>query len=170
LRTSWVYGNGVNFIRTILRLAKEREELKIISDQHGVPTSAQWLADVSLDLVLGEDGQLQRFSSGIYHAVPSGQTTWYGLASLAIESAVEAGVNLKVKLDAIKPILAVEYPLPAPRPMNTLMATDKLRRVLANSQSKVSNPYNDPNVVPDFPLWDSIVREYIGTLVVEKVI
>jgi len=169
-RTSWVYGDGGNFIRTILRLAKERDELKVISDQHGVPTSAQWLAGVSLDLALDENEQIRRFPSGIYHAVPSGQTTWYGLATLAIESAIEAGVVLKTKPGTIKPILAVEYPLPAPRPMNSKMATDKLRRALASSQLAISNSYNESRVGPDFPAWDVLVCEYVRGLVVERVI
>ena len=170
LRTSWVYGDGGNFIRTILRLAKEREQLKIISDQHGVPTSAAWLAGVSLDLVLGEDGQIKPIKSGTYHAVPSGQTTWYGLASLAIESAIEAAVVLKVRLDTIQPILAADYPLLAPRPMNSRMATDKLRGTLANSALDISNSYNEPYLAPDFPVWDAMVREYVKKLVIEKVI
>ena len=169
-RTSWVYGDGGNFIRTILRLAKERDELRVISDQHGVPTSARWLAAVSLDLALGGDGQIQRFPSGIYHAVPGGQTTWYGLASLAIESAIEARVVLKTKPGAIKPVLAVEYPLPAPRPMNSKMATDKLRRALATQLLDISNPYNESIVEPDFPAWDVLVWEYVRRLAAEKVI
>lgn len=169
-RTSWAYGDGGNFIRTILRLAKERDELRVISDQRGVPTSAQWLAGVSLDLALGGDGQIRRFPSGIYHAVPGGQTTWHGLASLAIESAIEAGVVLKTKPGAIKPILAEEYPLPAPRPMNSKVATDKLRRALASSQLAISNSYNEFNVIPEFPVWDVLVREYVRRLAAEKVI
>jgi len=169
-RTSWVYGDGGNFIRTILRLAKEREELRVISDQHGVPTSAQWLAGVSLDLALGGDGQIQRFPSGIYHAVPGGQTTWHGLASLVIESAIEAGVVLKTKPGAIKPILAVKYPLPAPRPMNSKMATDKLRRALSTQLLEISNSYNESKVRLDFPVWDVLVCEYVRGLVAERVI
>ena len=106
-RTSWVYGDGGNFIRTMLRLAKEREELKVIHDQHGVPTSADWLARVSLDLALDSGWQLKRFPSGIYHAVPAGETTWHGLASFAVQSALNAGIELKAKPGAIKPILAV---------------------------------------------------------------
>ena len=169
-RTSWVYGDGGNFIRTILRLAKEREELKVISDQHGVPTSAHWLAGVSLDLLLGGGGQIRQFPSGIYHGVPSGQTTWHVLASLAIESAIEAGVVLKTKPSAIKPILAVEYPLPAPRPMNSKMATDKLRRALETQLLDISNSYNESIVGPDFPVWDVLVCEYVRRLVAERVI
>jgi len=126
-RTSWVYGEGGNFIRTILRLAKERDALKIIDDQYGVPTGAQWLAQVSLALALNDRLGLRTFPSGIYHAVPAGETTWYGLACLAVQAAQEAGIQLKVKQGGIKPILAKEYPLPAPRPMNSRMSTDKLR-------------------------------------------
>jgi dTDP-4-dehydrorhamnose reductase len=126
-RTSWVYGEGANFIRTILRLAKERDELKIIDDQYGVPTGAQWLANVSLALALNDQLSLRKFPSGIYHAVPAGETTWYRLASLAAQAAQDVGIQLKVKQGGIKPILAKEYPLPAPRPMNSQMSTDKLR-------------------------------------------
>lgn len=129
-RTSWVYGEGGNFIRTILRLAKDREELKIIHDQYGVPTSAHWLAGTTLELALDDD-QIRQFNSGIYHAVPSGEITWYGLACLVVGTALKAGVSLKVKPELIKPILAVEYPLPAPRPMNSRMNTDKLRKAIA---------------------------------------
>jgi dTDP-4-dehydrorhamnose reductase len=126
-RASWVYGEGGNFIRTILRLAKERDALKIIDDQYGVPTDAQWLAQVSLALVLNDRLGPRTFSSGIYHAVPAGETTWYGLACLAIQTAQDAGIQLKVKQVGIQPILAQEYPLPASRPMNSRMSTDKLR-------------------------------------------
>lgn len=126
-RTSWVYGEGGNFIRTILRLAKERDELKIIHDQYGVPTSAQWLATVSLALALNDQLGLRKFPSGIYHAVPAGETTWHGLASLTVQAALDAGIKLSVNQEGVKPILAAEYPLPAPRPMNSRMSTEKLR-------------------------------------------
>ena len=122
LRTSWVYGDGGNFIRTILRLAKERETLKVIADQYGVPTSATWLADVSLALVLNEQHQLQTFSSGIYHAVPNGETTWHALACYVVKVASDAGVALKLHPNAIQAILAIEHPLTASRPMNSRMA------------------------------------------------
>ena len=130
-RTSWVYGAGGNFIKTILRLAKERDELKVIQDQLGVPTSADWLAKLSLDLVLNPNGELSKFDSGIFHAVPPGETNWHALACLVVAAASQAGATLKTSSDAIKPIMAVEYPLPAPRPMNSRMATDKLRQAIA---------------------------------------
>ena len=129
-RTSWVYGAGSNFIRTILRLAKERAELKVIQDQLGVPTSADWLAKLSLDLALNQSGEIRQFDSGIFHAVPPGETNWHALACLAVEAASDAGITLKSDSGAIKPIKAVEYPLPAPRPMNSRMATDKLRQAI----------------------------------------
>ncbi len=169
-RTSWVYGDGGNFIRTILRLAKEREALKIISDQHGVPTSAQWLAQVSLDLALTKDGQIKHFPSGIYHAVPSGETTWHGLATLVVRTAIEAGVALRARPETIQAILAIEYPLPAPRPMNSRMASTKLRKALANSRGDASSFYNQSETALHFPSWDGMVQKYVRTLAATKVI
>ena len=163
-RTSWVYGAGGNFIRTMLRLAKEREELKVIHDQHGVPTSADWLAGISLDLALDSAWKLKQFPSGIYHAVPAGETTWHGLATFAVQSALNAGVELKAQPGAIKPILAVEYPLPAPRPMNSRMDSVKLRSAIQDGASKASNSYNQLQNVPNFPAWDGMVQEYVSKL------
>ena len=156
-RTSWVYGDGGNFIRTILRLAKDREQLGIINDQYGVPTSAAWLAQLSLDLVAEDKLKIKEFSSGIYHAVPTGETTWHGLATLAVQAALEAGVTLKVVPSAIKPIPAVEYPLPAPRPMNSRMSTDKLGQVLrGRGDTSKLEQLNQP--------WDQAVRSYVNHL------
>jgi len=169
-RTSWVYGDGGNFIRTMLRLAKEREELKVIHDQYGVPTSADWLAQVSLNLALDSHLQLKHFSSGTYHAVPAGETSWHGLACFAVQSALNAGIDLKVKPDAIKPILAVEYPLPAPRPMNSRMESAKLRSALQNQGLDPSNSYNELQNVPNFPAWDGMVQEYVSKLAAKALI
>lgn len=157
-RTSWVYGDGGNFIRTMLRLAKERESLNVIHDQHGVPTSAEWLAQVSLELAMDSQWRLRQFPSGIYHAVPAGETTWHGLAAFSVQTALNAGVVLKAKPEAIKPILAVEYPLPAPRPMNSRMATTKLRERLhlSGGMSKLS--------LLDSP-WNAYVEQYVQELV-----
>lgn len=157
LRTSWVYGDGSNFIRTILRLAKERDILKVINDQFGVPTSAQWLAQISMNLVMDAEGRLSHFPSGIYHAVPAGETHWYGLASFTVQTALEAGVSLKVLPDAIKPIPAVDFPLPAPRPMNSKMSTDKLYQVFESrgDMSKLQQ-LNQP--------WDIAVKAYVSKL------
>ena len=169
-RTSWVYGDGSNFIRTILRLAKEREALGVIHDQYGVPTSAEWLAQISLDLALTPQGVLKKFQSGIYHAVPAGKTTWHGLASFAVQAALGAGIELKAKPMAIKPILAVEYPLPAPRPMNSIMSSAKLRSALQNGSSKALNSYNKDQNVPNFPTWEGMVQEYVSKLAAKGLI
>jgi dTDP-4-dehydrorhamnose reductase len=137
LRTSWVYGDGGNFIRTMLRLAQERDELKVIADQYGVPTAAAWLAEVSLALAFDRHGALRSFPSGIYHAVPAGETSWHGLACWAVQEASQAGMQFKVDAGAILPIPASEYPLPAPRPMNSRMQTTKLLQQL-EAQADVS--------------------------------
>jgi dTDP-4-dehydrorhamnose reductase len=170
LRTSWVYGDGGNFIRTILRLAKEREILKVIADQYGAPTSATWLAEVSLALVLNEEHQLQSFSSGIYHAVPLGQTTWHGLACFAVEAAIDAGTALKLRPEAIEAIPATDYPLPAPRPMNSRMA----RGHAAALDQALDKAQGDLGVVTKLPLlaqsWESQVSTYVQDLAFRKLI
>jgi dTDP-4-dehydrorhamnose reductase len=156
-RTSWVYGEGGNFIRTILRLAKDRDELKVIEDQYGVPTSAHWLAQVSLGLVMNAKGCLSAFPSGIYHAVPAGETNWHGLACWAVQAALDAGVSLKTLPHAIKPIPALEYPLPAPRPMNSRMSTDKLRKALEGQGNMSKLELLNQS-------WDGAVRSYVTNL------
>jgi len=163
LRTSWLYGDGGNFIRTILRLAKDRENLQVIEDQHGTPTSAQWLAQVSLALVIGEEGTLRKFPSGIYHAVPASETSWYGLALLAVEIALEAGASLRAVPNGIKPISAEEYPLAALRPLNSRMSTDKLGQVfkVRGDMSKLKQ-LNQP--------WDVAVRSYVRNLATDGLI
>jgi dTDP-4-dehydrorhamnose reductase len=158
-RTSWVYGMGGNFIRTILRLAKEREELKVIHDQHGVPTSAEWLAQISLDLSIDSVGRLREFPSGIYHAVPAGETTWHGLACLVVQASLDAGVAMKAKSASILPIPATDYPLPAPRPMNSRMSTQKLQKVLSQY-----------GLMSKFPQWDEQVRDYVADLAKNQLI
>jgi len=156
LRTSWVYGNGGNFIRTILRLAKERSALRIIQDQYGVPTSAAWLAELGIHLVL-DDGQPRPFISGIYHAVPRGETSWHGLACLAVQTALEAGKNLQTSPATIFPIPASEYPLPAPRPMNSRLSTNKLQIELERLGLVSKLPHwNTP--------WDEQAADYVKHL------
>jgi len=170
LRTSWVYGDGGNFIRTILRLAKERETLKVIADQYGAPTSATWLAEVSLALVLNEEHQLKPFPSGIYHAVPLGDTTWHALACYAVQAAIDAGVALKLRTEAIQAIPATDYPLPAPRPMNSRMARgsdaslDKaVDKVTATSVNMTKSPLLEQS-------WESQVVAYVQDLALQKII
>lgn len=129
LRTSWVvssYGN--NFIKTMLRLAKERDALNVVADQYGAPTSAELIADVTGVAILGHrDGKL---ASGIYHLTASGSTTWHALASHVIARAASNGAVLKVTASAIAAIPSSAYPLPAKRPANSCMDSRKLQQAL----------------------------------------
>jgi dTDP-4-dehydrorhamnose reductase len=161
-RTSWVYGEGGNFIRTMLRLAQERDELKVIADQYGVPTSAKWLAEVSMALALDHHGALRSFPSGIYHAVPAGETSWHGLACWAVNEASRAGMQLKVDASAILPIPASDYPLPAPRPMNSRMQTTKLLQQL-QAQADVSEWGRSAVTLLHAP-WNVGVTDYVRAI------
>jgi dTDP-4-dehydrorhamnose reductase len=166
-RTSWVYGEGGNFIRTILRLAKERQTLKVIADQYGAPSSARWLAEVSLALTLDENNQLRQFPSGIYHAVPSGEATWHALACHAVQAALDAGAALQLRPDGIEAIPATEHPLPAPRPMNSRMAQGALEAILTDTQG---NSANVPKLQLLHQSWESQVAAYVQDLVDRKLI
>jgi len=127
LRTSWVYGaRGGNFIRTMLRLARERDSLNIIDDQVGAPTGADLLADVTAHAVRTA---LQRPEvSGLYHMVAGGEISWHGYARFVIEFAARSGIDIKVARDAIKAVPSSAFPTPARRPHNSRMDTTKLRQ------------------------------------------
>lgn len=126
-RTSWVYAaRGGNFAKTMLRLAQEREELQVINDQHGVPTGADLLADITAHAIRSilHDASL----AGTYHVAPRGETSWYGYASHVIEKARAAGVPIKVAQDAIRAVPTSAFPTPARRPANSRLNTMKLRK------------------------------------------
>ncbi|GGY07263.1 dTDP-4-dehydrorhamnose reductase [Paludibacterium paludis] len=128
LRTSWVVGaHGNNFLKTILRLAKDRDSLSIVADQFGAPTSAALLADVTAQLI----GQWKYrttadFPFGTYHLTASGETSWHGYARYVVGLAERAGIKLKLSQDKIKPIPTDGYPLPARRPANSRLDCAKL--------------------------------------------
>jgi dTDP-4-dehydrorhamnose reductase len=128
-RTSWVFAaRGANFAKTMLRLAKERDQLKVIADQIGAPTGAELLADVTAHAIrtvqTRPDGQML---AGLYHLVAAGETSWHGYAQLVIEEASVLGETLKVSPDRILPITTADYPTPAKRPANSRLDTTKLR-------------------------------------------
>nr|WP_311526694.1 dTDP-4-dehydrorhamnose reductase [uncultured Ralstonia sp.] len=130
LRTCWVAGaHGGNFAKTMLKLGRERESLRVIADQFGAPTTAALIADVTAQIVarswLAADRSI--FPSGIYHLAAAGETTWHGYATEVLRYAAARGVELKTDPDAIAAILATDYPLPAPRPANSRLNTRKLR-------------------------------------------
>ncbi|WP_426168220.1 dTDP-4-dehydrorhamnose reductase [Pseudoduganella sp. R-34] len=128
-RTSWVFSaHGGNFIKTMLRLAGERDSLNVVADQVGAPTSAELIADVTaLALAAYRRGEL---AGGIYHLAASGATSWHGLASYAIASAKARGAAFKVEPAQIHPIPTEAYPLPAARPKNSRLDTGKLAAAL----------------------------------------
>jgi dTDP-4-dehydrorhamnose reductase len=130
LRTSWVFGShGENFLKTILKLAQERDKLSIVSDQVGSPTSAALLADVTAEIVkqLFEPGAVQKY--GTYHLVSEGETSWHGYAQMVVAIANALEVKTKISSDSIQPIKTADYPLPAPRPANSRLDTTKIKNV-----------------------------------------
>ncbi|MBV8468245.1 MAG: dTDP-4-dehydrorhamnose reductase [Burkholderiaceae bacterium] len=126
LRTSWVYARrGGNFAKTMLKLAVEREQLKVIADQIGVPTGADLLADLSAHMARATLADTTL--CGTYHAVPSGETSWHAYARYVIETARAHGKSIKVAANQVQAIPTTEYPTPARRPLNSRLNTDKLR-------------------------------------------
>jgi dTDP-4-dehydrorhamnose reductase len=125
LRTSWVFGEeGGNFAATMLRLFAEREALRVVADQIGAPTSAEWLAALTERIL----DRLQDPSvHGTYHAALAGETSWHGYASHLLEGARERG--LPVVTHAIHAIPTADYPTPAQRPLNSRLDCAKLDSV-----------------------------------------
>lgn len=127
LRTSWVFGvHGNNFLKTILRLAKERDSLNIVADQHGAPTSAALIANLSAKILECYFQSTTTFAYGTYHLCASGETTWCDYARFVVQEAKNKAVELKLTQDAIHPIPTSAYPLPAPRPANSRLDCSKL--------------------------------------------
>ncbi len=126
-RTSWVYAaRGGNFAKTMLRLATERDELKVISDQIGAPTGADLLADVTAHAIrraLLTDGSEY---SGIYHLAAAGETSWFDYARFVLEYAEQKGRTFKVRFPQIQSIPTSAYPTPARRPGNSRLDCARL--------------------------------------------
>ena len=124
-RTSWVYSaRGNNFMKTMLRLAHSKTELKIVADQIGAPTPARLIAQVT---TLALHNQLE---SGLYHLAPKGETSWYGFAREIFDMAGHAGEALTIANSNVHPIPTADYPTPAPRPLNSRMDVTKLEHAL----------------------------------------
>ncbi|MFM0011374.1 dTDP-4-dehydrorhamnose reductase [Paraburkholderia sediminicola] len=131
LRTCWVAGaHGSNFAKTMLRLGRERDTLRVIADQYGAPTTAALIADVTAQIVARHwlHGDRTEFASGVYHLAAAGETSWHGYATEVLQFAAAHGVELKVEPTRIEAIATTEYPLPAPRPANSRLDTHKLRQ------------------------------------------
>ena len=122
LRTAWVYAvHGRNFLRTMLRLAGERDALRVVADQVGAPTPASWIADATAAMLRrGIDG------AGTWHVVADGETSWHGFASAIMREAVAAG--LLARTPSVLPIGTADYPTPARRPAYSVLDTARLQR------------------------------------------
>lgn len=143
VRTSWLYGaDGNNFVETMIRLAKEREELKIVADQRGTPTWSDDLARAIFSLLKSAQSQLPTTDSqlplsvaslptphspyGIYHYSNAGECSWYEFTQ---EIVAQIGKKENLKVQAVEPILTEGYPLPAERPKYSVMSKDKISRI-----------------------------------------
>jgi dTDP-4-dehydrorhamnose reductase len=131
VRTSWVYAaSGTNFLRSITRLACERDELRIVADQVGAPTSAALVADAVATIVAEGVESLRKkcvAANGLVHLAASGETSWYDFASAIVAGLRSRGVPLAVK--RILPIRTDQYPTPTTRPQNSRLDLGRLRRV-----------------------------------------
>ncbi len=124
-RTSWVFAaRGSNFAKTMLRLGAEREELRVVADQFGAPTSAELIADVTAHALRATIANPAL--CGLYHLAASGETSWHGYARTVIETA--RALELPMKVKTVTAITTEQYPLPAPRPANSRLNCEKLER------------------------------------------
>ena len=148
LRTGWVYGRGANFARTILRMAREREQLQVVADQFGAPTGADLLADATA-LALH---RLDRDAlSGTYHVAAGGRASWHAYARHVVEQALAHGAPLRATPETIRPIASADWPTPAARPANGTLDSSKFRAAFGLA-------------LPD---WRHHLNRYVATLVAD---
>lgn len=151
-RTSWVYAaHGANFVRTMLRLARERDTLQVVDDQVGAPTGAALLADVTADVIARSRRPATAVAPGLYHLVPRDATTWHGFARFILEQARNRGLPLRVQPEQVQPIPTSAYPTAARRPANSRLCTAKLRAALGG----------------DLPAWQDGVIPVVAALAAE---
>ncbi|MBL8447096.1 MAG: dTDP-4-dehydrorhamnose reductase [Zoogloeaceae bacterium] len=130
LRTSWVYAaRGRNFFLTMLRLAQEREELRVVADQFGAPTWARNIADATALIVVQAMAERRKgvFRSEVLHLASGGVTTWHGFAAALIDGARRLRPDLTFMAQRIVPISTADYPVPAARPANSRLTGSALR-------------------------------------------
>ena len=145
-RTAWVYAaHGHNFLRTMLRLGAARDELRVVADQIGSPTSAALIADATA-AVLSQMLADSRHAGGTWHLVASGETSWHGFAEAIFDEAVAAG--LLARRPKVVPITTAEYPTPARRPGYSRLDTSRFQRDFGF----------------DLPDWKEGLREVVATL------
>jgi dTDP-4-dehydrorhamnose reductase len=157
LRTSWVFSDhSSNFLRTMLRLAAKREELRVVNDQFGAPTSARFLAITVMRILEQMESHAPKAEtpidhnpmSGLYHCSCAGRTSWFDYAKLAIDLARSQGGKFKLEPDSLIAIPASQYPTPAARPANSVLDNTKLEQTFGIQR----------------PDWQTEVQDTIKTL------
>jgi dTDP-4-dehydrorhamnose reductase len=135
IRTSWVYSEyGNNFVKTMLRLGRERDELNVVSDQIGSPTYATDLAGVILEIIKNKEFREEGQTTQIYHYSNEGEISWYEFTKEIFKIA---------KIDCkVSPITTQQYPTPAKRPRNTIMSTDKIAGIFSLDIPNWKEPLN----------------------------
>ncbi len=142
IRTAWLYGeNGNNFVYTMLKLFKEKEELNIVSDQFGTPTYTNDLADIPVKII---ESKNRKF--GIYHFTNEGKTSWYEFAAEIYKSAKE--LDIIKKNIALNPITTDKYPTPATRPKFSILSKEKIKK---NLNIKIR-------------IWQEALYEFLNTI------
>lgn len=148
VRTSWLYGDGDNFLRTMFHKAINGEKLKVVIDQVGVPTSAKWLAEISLQIPYSS------VQSGIYHAVPDGETSIYNSVIFAMQAANDIGQEIDI--DNIVQVKKIDFPLVAKRPYNSRLSNIKLKNILTKT-----------NFSRGYPHWKDQIDEYVKNYLIK---
>jgi dTDP-4-dehydrorhamnose reductase len=130
LRTSWVFDSwGGNFLKSILKAAREREQLTVVCDQWGAPTRAATIADVTaLALVRIMQDRADASRAGVYHVASGGETNWHEYARFVVQQAAAAGMQLRATAESVLPIPASQYAARAARPANSRLDTTRLQR------------------------------------------
>ncbi|WP_186018811.1 dTDP-4-dehydrorhamnose reductase [Burkholderia gladioli] len=129
-RTTWVFAaRGKNFLRTMLRLAAQRQELSVVADQFGAPTWARSIADGTAHAVVAalRERRAGSFESGIYHMTASGRTSWHGFAEAVFAAWRATPGAAPLAVEKVLPIPASAYPVPAKRPANSSLSNDALK-------------------------------------------
>ena len=128
MRTSWVFGaHGQNFVKTMLRLGRERDSLGIVADQYGAPTAATDIAAALITVVRRHTPEQLAERAGIYHYCGSPYASWFEFAETIFAEAAAQGVLAKIP--AVKPIATADYPTPAKRPADSRLDCGKIRAV-----------------------------------------
>src|SRR4051794_26621739 len=154
IRTCWVYdARGKNFMRTVARLAAERDTLKIVADQIGAPTSAGLIADSVVNMLQGGLGDFKvrtAAAHGLVHLSASGETSWFGFATAIVDGLRRRGLSLKAT--EIVPIATSDYPMPAKRPLNSRLGLQRLKDVFGISP----------------PHWTDVLQAQLDALATEN--